>query len=80
MRTMNRRILDTNRKSTAMSALLVPVRAVSLAVRTLLVCVTLAVPVLAVPAMGGVEGGRIEAPALKKQGAGFVLLVSLQRG
>ncbi len=73
---MNRNALDTNRKSNPMSA---PVRAVSLALRTLIVCVALALPVLAMPAMGGVEGSRIEAPALKKQGAGFVLLVSLQR-
>ena len=35
---------------------------------------------LAVPSMRAAETGTIEAPAAKKTGAGFVLLVSLQRG
>lgn len=37
-------------------------------------------PVLAVPSIRGAdEGTFIEAPAQKKTGAGFVLMVSLQR-
>jgi len=44
-----------------------------------LIVAALAAPVIAMP-MGGSEGTRIEAPGLKKTGAGFVLLVSLQRG
>jgi hypothetical protein len=47
--------------------------------RTALVSALLAAPVLAVPATGD-RSLRIEAPALKKSGAGLVLLVSLQRG
>lgn len=39
----------------------------------------LAVPVLAMPAVHGSNGATIEAPALKKSGAGLVLLLSLQR-
>ena len=74
---MNRSTLDTNRKSSAMSA---SARAIAFALRTLLVCAALAVPVLAMPAMSGVGGDYIEAPVSKKKGAGFVLLVSLQRG
>lgn len=72
---MNRFTFDTNRKTAAMS-----VRAVAFSLRTLLVCAALAAPVFAVPAMGSVEGSHIEAPTFKKKGAGFVLLVSLQRG
>jgi len=72
---MNRSTFDTNRKSSSMSA-----RPVAFSFRALLFCAVLAMPVLAVPAMGGVDGGRIEAPALQKKGAGLVLLVSLQRG
>ncbi|MER9066871.1 hypothetical protein NKH84_09905 [Mesorhizobium sp. M0902] len=40
----------------------------------------LSVPVLAVPTMRTNAGSTIEAPALRKSGLGFVLLVSLQRG
>ncbi|TIP83695.1 MAG: hypothetical protein E5X58_37250, partial [Mesorhizobium sp.] len=40
----------------------------------------LAAPVLAVPSMRADAGSTIEAPALKKTGIGFVLLVSLRRG
>ena len=36
--------------------------------------------VLAVPMMRADAGSTIDAPALKKSGVGFVLLVSLQRG
>lgn len=56
-----------------------PFRAVSLMIRTALISLALAAPVLAVPAFGDDKGQRIEAPAPKKIGAGFVLLVSLQR-
>ena len=73
---MNRSTFDTNRKPSAMSA---RVRTIAFALRTLLVCVALAMPVLAMPAMSGVDGDHIEAPVSKKKGAGFVLLVSLQR-
>jgi hypothetical protein len=48
--------------------------------RTALVSALLAAPVLAVPAIGGDRSLQLEAPALKKSGAGLVLLVSLQRG
>ncbi len=48
--------------------------------RTILMLMVLAAPVLAVPMMQGDNGATIEGPALKKKGAGFVLLVSLQRG
>ena len=40
----------------------------------------LAAPVLAVPMMRGNAGSTIEAPTPKKNGVGFVLLISLQRG
>jgi hypothetical protein len=73
---MNRASFDTNRKSSTMSA---SARAFAFALRTLLVCAALAMPVLAMPAIGGVGGDYIEAPVSKKKGAGFVLLVSLQR-
>ncbi|CAN7440149.1 hypothetical protein LJR234_003053 [Mesorhizobium amorphae] len=48
--------------------------------RTALILTLLAAPVLAVPMMRADAGSTIEAPALKKNGVGFVLLVSLQRG
>lgn len=47
--------------------------------RTALMLMVLAAPVLAVPMMRADTGSTIEAPAMKKKGAGFVLLVSLQR-
>lgn len=47
--------------------------------RTALMLMVLAAPVLAVPMMRADTGSIIEAPAMKKKGAGFVLLVSLQR-
>jgi hypothetical protein len=47
--------------------------------RALLITLALAAPVLAVPSMRGDMGSTIEAPALKKTGVGFILLVSLQR-
>lgn len=47
--------------------------------KALLVVMAVSAPVLAVPMIQGSENGTIEAPALKKTGAGFVLMVSLQR-
>ena len=47
--------------------------------RAVLVMLVIAAPVLAVPSIQGHENNTIEAPALKKTGAGFVLMVSLQR-
>ncbi|MBZ9741109.1 MULTISPECIES: hypothetical protein [unclassified Mesorhizobium] len=48
--------------------------------RAALILMLLAAPVLAVPMMRADAGSTIEAPALRKSGVGFVLLVSLQRG
>ena len=48
--------------------------------KALLVMLVVAAPVLAMPGVRGVDGATIEAPAVPKTGAGFVLLVSLQRG
>jgi hypothetical protein len=48
--------------------------------RAALILSLLAAPVLALPMMRTNAGSTIEAPALKKNGVGFVLLVSLQRG
>ncbi|MER8437912.1 hypothetical protein NKH36_06650 [Mesorhizobium sp. M1312] len=48
--------------------------------RAALILTVLAAPVLAVPTMRADAGSTIEAPALKKNGVGFVLLVSLRRG
>ena len=45
-----------------------------------LILLALAAPVLAVPAMRAESHSIIEAPAMKKNGVGFVLLVSLRRG
>jgi hypothetical protein len=49
--------------------------------RAALLVAVLAAPVLAMPAAaGGDQVAVIEAPGLKKMGAGFVILMSLQRG
>ena len=48
--------------------------------RAALILTVLAAPVLAVPMMRADAGSTIDAPALKKSGVGFVLLISLQRG
>ncbi|RWO63102.1 hypothetical protein [Mesorhizobium sp.] len=48
--------------------------------RATLILMVLAAPVLAVPTMRADVGSMIEAPALRKTGVGFVLLVSLRRG
>lgn len=48
--------------------------------RAALILLVLAAPVLAVPLMRADAGATIDAPAMKKSGVGFVLLVSLRRG
>jgi hypothetical protein len=48
--------------------------------RTAIMLLLLAAPVLAVPTMQSARHATIEAPAMKKTGAGLVLLISLQRG
>ncbi|MEO5322210.1 hypothetical protein PV773_02695 [Mesorhizobium sp. CC13] len=48
--------------------------------RAVLILMVLAAPVLAVPQLRADNGSTIEAPAARKGGVGFVLLVSLQRG
>ncbi len=47
--------------------------------RALLLAAAIAVPVLSIPAVHGSESTIIEAPAVKNSGAGFILMVSLQR-
>ena len=47
---------------------------------TAVMLLLLAAPVLAVPSINSGGGATIEAPALQKTGAGFVLLMSLRRG
>jgi hypothetical protein len=47
--------------------------------RAVLMMLLLAAPVLAVPSIRAGEGTTIEAPTLRKTGAGFVLMISLQR-
>ncbi|MDQ6436924.1 hypothetical protein RB623_22975 [Mesorhizobium sp. LHD-90] len=56
-----------------------PAKLLSQMLRALLFSAVLAAPVLAMPAFGSDGGSVIEAPMMKKKGAGFVLLVSLQR-
>ena len=48
--------------------------------RAALMLMLLAAPVLAVPSINSNGGATIEAPAMQKKGAGFVLLMSLRRG
>lgn len=48
--------------------------------RAVVIVLCLAAPVLAVPVVKTSQGATIEAPTMKKSGAGFVLLVSLRRG
>lgn len=52
---------------------------ITMATRALVFSITLAAPVLAVPAAYGDTGSIIEAPAPAKSGIGLVLLVMLQR-
>lgn len=47
--------------------------------RALAVILFVSAPILAVPSLQAADDTVIEAPALKKTGAGFVLMVSLQR-
>ncbi|MFI0846957.1 hypothetical protein [Mesorhizobium sp. IMUNJ 23232] len=56
-----------------------PLKIVSLLLRAALFSAVLAAPVLAVPVVGGDRGMEIDAPSMKKKGAGLVILVSLQR-
>lgn len=55
-------------------------RTLRLLPRAALITLMLAAPVLAVPSLRAPQTMTIEAPAAKKMGAGFVILVSLQRG
>lgn len=48
--------------------------------RALVVVLAISAPVLMVPSLRAADQTIIEAPAVKKTGAGFVLMVSLQRG
>jgi len=47
--------------------------------RAVVIMLVIAAPVLALPSIRTSEGTTIDAPTLKKTGAGFVLMVSLQR-
>ena len=47
--------------------------------KALLAMLVVAAPVLAMPGIRGADGATIEAPSVPKTGAGFVLLMSLQR-
>jgi len=57
----------------------ITLKALRLLPRAACILLVLAAPVLAVPSMRDHGNSTIEAPALKKNGVGFVLLVSLQR-
>ncbi|MBX3581331.1 MAG: hypothetical protein KF810_05515 [Rhizobiaceae bacterium] len=48
--------------------------------RALAVILLVSAPLLAVPSLQAADQTIIEAPTMKKTGAGFVLMVSLQRG
>jgi hypothetical protein len=50
-----------------------------LVLRAALIVLALAAPVLALPDLDVPQAGVIEAPEIKKKGAGFVLMVRLQR-
>ena len=45
----------------------------------MVVILAISAPILMVPSLRAADQTTIEAPALKKTGAGFVLMVSLQR-
>ena len=47
--------------------------------RALVVMLAISAPILMVPSLRAADQTIIEAPALKKTGAGFVLMISLQR-
>lgn len=55
-------------------------RFVPVALRAAIFSLALAAPVLAVPSVPGGSGMVIEAPTPTRNGLGFVLLISLQRG
>jgi hypothetical protein len=50
-----------------------------LAPRALLVMLAISMPILSVPSLRAADQTIIEAPTMKKTGAGLVLMVSLQR-
>jgi hypothetical protein len=47
--------------------------------RAIMVMLVISAPILAVPSLRAADQTIIEAPTMKKTGAGFVLMVSLQR-
>lgn len=47
--------------------------------RAIVVMLVVSAPILAVPSLRAANQTTIEAPTMKKTGAGFVLMVSLQR-
>ena len=47
--------------------------------RAMVVMLVISAPILAVPSLRAADQTIIEAPTVKKTGAGFVLMVSLQR-
>ncbi len=55
------------------------VKIAPLVIRAAIFSALLVAPVLAVPALGSDRGLQIEAPDMQKTGAGFVLMISLQR-
>lgn len=74
-------MIDRERTKAAMTSLVRNATTIlKLLPRATLILMLLAAPVLAVPMMRTNSGSTIEAPALKKNGIGLVLLVSLQRG
>lgn len=48
--------------------------------RVVVVVLAMSAPILIVPSLQAADQTIIEAPTMKKTGAGFVLMVSLQRG
>lgn len=50
-----------------------------LLLRAILVMLAVAAPLLAIPGVRASDATTIEAPTMKKMGAGLVLMVSLQR-
>lgn len=56
-----------------------PLKCLGLLPRALVVVLAISAPILMVPSLRAADQTTIEAPALKKTGAGFVLMVSLQR-
>lgn len=48
--------------------------------RAVVVILAISAPILMVPSLRAADQTIIEAPTMKKTGAGFVLMVSLQRG